>query len=223
MGLLKVVLAFLWVVALFALTGWGARELVSAFGFPVFLAVVTVLGGWLLLCCLVAFTFRRHWHEKWKRETMAPVPGVYMPRTQAQRDAVEWLAERSDDGAYVHSNPDETIEVLAVKRGALHRFVVSRGGESTLVEWRPASWRYRYARGLISAGVLAFVVGAAAGGLVQENVVSFPSVNDAGVMTLAAVLGLTGMAAVFTGGFLEPDPEKETGPGEWAHIGYHED
>lgn len=221
--LAKAVLGLLGCVALFALTGWLARKLVSAFDFPAFLAVVTVLGGWFLLCCVVSLPFRRHWKEVWKRETMAPVPGVYMPVTQAQRDAVECLAERSDGGAYVHSNPDETIEVLAVKRGALHRFVVSRSGESTLVEWRPANWRYRYAQGLTWAGVLAIVVGAAAGGLVQEEVVSFPLVNDETVGSLAVVVFLTGIAATFTGAILEPDPEKDTGPGEWAHIGYHED
>ncbi|HWB57568.1 MAG TPA: hypothetical protein VG479_11590 [Gaiellaceae bacterium] len=219
----KAVLGLLGAVALFALIGWLAGTLMSAFDFPAFLAVMTALGGWFLLCCVVSLIFRHHWHEVWKRETMAPVPGVYMPRTQAQRDAVEWLAERSDGGAYVHNNPDETIELLAVKRGALHRFVVSRSGESTLVEWRPADWRYRYAQGLTWAGVLAFVVGIAAGGLVQEKVLSFPLGDDARVMTLAAVLVLTGTASAFAGAILEPDPEKDTGPGEWAHIGYHED
>lgn len=219
----KAVLGLLWWVALFALIGWLPGRLVSAFDFPRFLAVVTALGGWFLLCCVVSLTFRRHWHEVWKRETMAPVPGVYVPRTQAQRDAVEWLAERSDGGAYVHDNPDETIQLLAVKRGALHRFVVSRSGESALVEWRPANWRYRYAQGLNLAGVLAIVLGATAGILAQEEVVSFPLVNDATVVTHAAVLFLTGIAATFAGALLEPDPGKDTGPGEWARIGYHED
>ena len=225
MGLLsKVVLGFLGMVALFALTSLAARGLMSAFGFPAALAIVTVIGGWFLLCCVVSLTFGRWagWNESSRRQTMTPVPGVYMPLTQAQRDAVEWLAERGDVGAYVRNNPDHTIELLKVERGALHRYMVSRTGESTLVEWRPSNWRYPCSRCLAGGGILAIVLGGAAGALVQADVVSFPLVNDGMVKTFAVVLFLTGIAAIVAGQLLWPDPGNYAGPGEWAHIGYLE-
>jgi hypothetical protein len=138
---------------------------------------------------------------------MAPVPGVYMPVTRAQRDAVEGLADRSDVGAYVRNNPDETIELVKVEHGAVHRYIVSRTGESTLVEWHPSNWRYACSRWLTGGGVLAIVLGFATGALVQEEVVSFPMVNDGTVVALAAVVFFTGMAAAFVGALLSPDPE----------------
>jgi hypothetical protein len=224
MGVLsKVVLGLGAILGLFALMGWAAGGLKSAFGFPAALAILTVFGGWFLLCCLVSLTFRRHWNEKWKRETMAPVPGVYMPLTRAQREAVEGLVERSDSGAHVRNTPNDTIELLKVERGAVHRYIVSRTGDCTLVEWRPSTWRYACSRWLTLGGWLAVVLGGTAGGLVQEEVVSFPSIAEDKAKTAAAVLFLTGLAALVVAGLLLPDPENYTGPGEWARIGYSVD
>ena len=153
-----------------------------------------MFGGWFLLCCLVSLTFRHHWNEKWKRETMAPVPGVYMPLTRAQRDAVEGLAERSDSGAYVRNMPNDTIELLKVERGAVHRYIVgrTRGPDAR-----------RVAPEHLAICVLALAdLGRMARrhprrhrrGLVQEEVVSFPLIAEDKVKTAAAVLFLTALA-----------------------------
>ena len=191
----------------------GRRRVEVGVRLPAALAILTVFGGWFLLCCLVSLTFRHHWNEKWKRETMAPVPGVYMPLTRAQRDAVEGLAERSDSGAYVRNMPNDTIELLKVERGAVHRYIVGRTGDRTLVEWRPSTWRYACSRWLTLGGWLAVILGGTAGGLVQEEVVSFPLIAEDKVKTAAAVLFLTALAALVVAGLLLARPRELHRPG----------
>ena len=70
-----------------------------------------------------------------------PRAGVNMPLTQAQRNAVERLAEHMTT-APTYQQPDDTIEVLEVERGALYRYIVSQTGGSTLIKSRPRNWRY---------------------------------------------------------------------------------
>ena len=143
-----------------------------------------------------------------------------MPLTQAQRNAVERLAEHSDHGAYVRNNPDDTIEVLKVERGALYRYIVSQTGGSTLIESRPRNWRYSWSGCLSLGGPLFFVLMFVLLLLLQEEVVSYPLVNEGKVQTVAALLGVSGIVAGFVGAELSPHPQDFAGADKWAHIGY---
>ena len=113
--------------------------------------------------------------------------GEWTPRSSAQLEAVERIAEEHDGTAYVRDVGSRTVDVAAMRGGRFERYWVDELGRSELADAKPASARYLLDRALQTAAFAIWLGILAVAFAVDENK----------FVVLIALIGLLGTVMFF--------------------------
>jgi hypothetical protein len=113
--------------------------------------------------------------------------GEWTPRSSAQLETVEWIAEEHDGKAYVRDVGSRTVDVAAMRGGRFERYWVDELGRSELADSKPASARYLLDRALQTAAFALWL------GILT---VAF-AVDENKIVLLIALIGLLGTVMFF--------------------------